>query len=175
MIVKSENIEFGYELISVIPYAYYLHSKGLLKGTESGNDTEALYYFSPKHKINKTKRNFNNFKKVECPNIKIHKPKLDKTQFLVPPYKQVYSKNNPFNFDKELVIICNRHNTEWNVKPINYFDLKTLERMFDLLQDKYQVIYINVEGRPELYDNAPPEPLGDFEDDWSIKNEHNGN
>ncbi len=163
MIVKSENIEFGYELVSVIPYAYYLHSKGLLTGTESGNDTEPLYYFSPNHKINPKKRDFNNFKKVECPNIKIHKPKLDKTQFLIPPYKQVYLKNNPFNFDKELVIICNRHNTEWNVKPINYFDLKTLERMFDLLQDRYQIIYINVEGRPELYDNAPPRPFGDFE------------
>jgi hypothetical protein len=91
----------------------------MLTGTESGNDTEPLYYFSPKHKINPAKRNFNNFKKVECPNIKIHKPKLDKTQFLVPPYKQVYLKDNPFTFNKELVIICNRHNTEWNAKPIN--------------------------------------------------------
>jgi len=148
MIVKSENIEFGYEMVSIIPTAYYLHSKGMLTGTESGNDTEALYYFSPDHKINPAKRNFNNFKKVSCPNIKIHKPKLDKAQFLIPPYKQVYSKNNPFNFDKELVIICNRHNTEWNVKPIIYCILKTLEIMFDLLQYLYHIIYINVEGRP---------------------------
>ena len=162
MIVKSENIEFGYELVSVIPYAYYLHSKGLLTGTESGNDTKPLYYFSPKHKINPKQRNFSNFKKVIAPNIKIHKPYLDKSQFLVPPYKQVYSKNNPYTFDKEIVIICNRHNTEWSAKPINFFGLPTLERMFKMLQDEYQVIYINVEGRPELYDNAPPEPLGDF-------------
>ena len=74
MKVDSENIEFGYELISVIPYAYYLHTKGKLTETRSGNDTESLYYFSPKHTINTNERAFGNIAKVQAPNKWIHKP-----------------------------------------------------------------------------------------------------
>lgn len=161
MVVNSHNIEFGYELISVIPYACYLNSIGQLEKTISGNDTECLYYFSPEHEINTAQRSYFNVKKVTTPNIHIHTPELNTTKFLAPNYKKHFA-NDEFKFDKEIVIICNRHNTEWNTKPINYFDLDTLKALFELLQDKYQVIYINVEGRPELYDNAPPESFGDF-------------
>ena len=162
MIVNSQNIEFGYELISVIPYANHLASKGLLEKTISGNDTDCLYFFSPKHEINKETRSWHNTSKVLTPNIAIHKHTLDKSQFLAPDYKTKYA-NKEYQFDKETVIICNRHNIEWSTKPINFFDLPTLKALFELLQDKYQIVYINVEGRPELYDNAPPESLGDFE------------
>lgn len=162
MIVNSENIEFGYELISHIPYANYLASKGQLTKTISGNDTECLYFFSPKHEINPEPRSWYNTSKCNTPNIRIHKPYLDKSQFLAPDYKKQYA-NDRFKYQKELVIICNRHNVEWSTKPINFFDLPTLRKMFELLQDKYQVVYINIEGRKELYDNAPPETLGDFD------------
>jgi len=162
MIVDSKNIEFGYELISVLPYAYYLHSKGKLKKTISGNDTECLYYFSPNHKINTSIRSWYNTPKVKTPNIRIHKPFLDKTKFLPPPLKEQY-KNRKFKFKKETIVICNRYNIEWSKRPINYFDLNTLEKLFKKLQDKYQVVYINIDGRKELYDNAPPIKLGDYE------------
>ena len=121
MIVNSHNIEFGYELISVIPYANYLQSKGLLTETISGNDTECLYYFSPKHTINTEPRSWYNTPKCATPNIKIHTNKLDKRQFLAPDYKNRFA-NDRFKFDKEIVIICNRVNIEWSTKPINYFD-----------------------------------------------------
>jgi hypothetical protein len=162
MLIDSRNIEFGYELISVLPYAYYLHKKGKLTGTRSGNDTESLYYFSPKHEINPEQRDYHNIKDVKYPNSWIHKPYLELDQFDTPDYKRVFA-NNEFKFSKETVVICNRYNKEWNYKPINYFSLETLTKLFKLLQDKYQVIYINVDGRPELYDNAPPEPLGDWD------------
>jgi hypothetical protein len=163
MIVNSHNIEFGYELISALPYAYYLHSKGELAKTISGNDTECLYYFSPNHEINPEPRSwYNTPKAVNIPNIDIHKPYLKKDQFLTPPFKKQYA-NKEFKFKKETIVICNRHNIEWGKKPINFFNLKTLEQMFVMLQDKYQIVYINVEGRKELYDNAPPIELGDYD------------
>jgi len=163
MIVNSYNIEFGYELISALPYAYYLHTKGLLEKTISGNDTECLYYFSPNHEINTEQRSwYNTPKAVSIPNIDIHKPYLKKESFLVPDFKKQYA-NDKFKFKKETVIICNRYNIEWGKKPINFFNLKTLEKIFKLLQDDYQIIYINVDGVPELYDNAPPINLGDYE------------
>lgn len=162
MIVNSQNIEFGYELISIIPYANYLASRGELEETISGNDTECLYYFSPKHTINPEKRDWNRTKFVNYPNIKIHKPYLDKEKFLLPDYKKQYA-NERFKFDKELLIICNRKNIEWLKKPINFFDEPTLKEMFDLLQDRYQVVYINIEGRQELYDDGTPIKMNDYE------------
>ena len=134
MIVNSQNTEFAYELISALPYAYYLHSNGLLKGTISAIDTECLYYFSPKHRINPSQRSWYNTPKAKSiPNIDIHKPFLRKEQFLPPPLKKQYA-NKRFKFDKELVIICNRHNIEWGKKPINYFSLDMLRNMFNLFQ-----------------------------------------
>lgn len=162
MIVNSQNIEFGYELISVLPYAYYLHCAGQLEKTISGNDTESLYYFSPDHEINPAQRSWYNTNKVKAPNLNIHRPHLNKNEFAIPPYREHFA-NDELKFDKETVVICNRHNVEWSTKPINFFDLDTLKELFELLQDKYQIVYINVEGRKELYDNAPPVPFGDFE------------
>ena len=43
MIVNSENVEFGYEMISVIPYAYYLHTISKLTETISGIGSEPIY------------------------------------------------------------------------------------------------------------------------------------
>jgi len=161
MVINSHNIEFGYELISVIPYANYLASKGLLTETISGNDTDSLYYFSPNHSINKEQRSWYNTPKCSnYPNIQIHKPFLDKNEFLAPDYKSEFA-NDRFKFEKETVIICNRHNIEWSTKPINFFDIPTLRKMFELLKG-YQVIYINIDGVSELYDNAPPIPLNEY-------------
>lgn len=162
MIIDSKNIEFGYELISVIPYAYYHYTQGNLKGTRSGNDSDPLYYFSPKHEINTEERKFENIKYVDCPNAWIHKPYLDKAQFAIPDYKKRFA-NTQFKFEKETIVICNRANIEWNYKMINYFDVDTLRKLFDLLKDDYQIVYINVEGRKELYDGIEPEKIGDFE------------
>ena len=135
MIVDSHNIEFGYELISVLPHAYSLHLQGKLTGTRSGNDTDCLYYFSPKHTINKELRDWHNTPKVNAPNIDIHKNYLVKEDWTPPPLKEKY-QNDRFKFDKELVIICNRHNKEWNAEPINIFNEETLAELFDLLKDE---------------------------------------
>lgn len=161
MIVNSRNIEFGYELISVLPYAYSLYTQGKLKGTVSGNDTDCLYYFSPAHKVNKEPRSWYNTPQAFAPNINIHRHTLDKKNWLPPPLKKQY-QNKAIKFKKETIIICNRHNIEWSDRPINYFDVDTLRKLFELFQDEYQIVYINIEGRPELYDNAPPITLGDY-------------
>ena len=161
MIVNSHNIEFGYELISALPYAYYLYLNGKLDKTISGTDTKCLYYFSPDHEENTDKRSwYNTPKAVKIPNIDIHKPFLYKSQFAPPPLKEHY-KNTKYKFRKETVVICNRINREWGENPINFFDCNTLDKLFSMLEDKYQVIYINIEGRPELYDNESPISIND--------------
>lgn len=155
MKIKSENIEFGYELISTLPYANWLHENGQLTATESAIDTKCLYFFSPNHKENSEPRSWFNTSKVKHPNINIHKSYIDKQCFSPPNLKKQYT-NDKFKFEKETIVICNRVNIEWASHAINFFDIETLRTLFDLLKNQYQIIYINIEGKKEYYDNAPP-------------------
>lgn len=160
--VDSHNVEFGYELISALPYAYWLHQKGLLTGTRSGVDTECLYYFSPEHKINPGPRNWNNMPLAKrLPNIRIHRSMLD-PRFSPPPLKEQY-RNDRFVFDKPIVCICNRVNKEWNKEAINFFNIECLEKLFNLLKDRYHIVYFNIRGDKRYYDGPQPIDIGDYE------------
>ncbi len=161
--VDSGNVEFGYELIASLPYAYCLYEKGLLKETISAVDTECLYYFSPRHLINPSSRSWDNMSLVrKMPNMKIHQPSLDWSKFSPPPLKEKY-RNTRFVYDKPIICICNRVNIEWNKGVINYFDLTILEKLFKKLKKNYQIVYFNIEGRKEFYDGADPVSIGDFD------------
>jgi len=161
--VDAGNVEFGYELISALPYAYFLHQNGLLIETISAVDTEPLYWFSPRHRINESKRTWDNMKNARSiPNIAIHRPSLDFDVWSPPPLKEKY-RNNKFVFDKPTLCICNRVNSEWGRGAINYFDTDILQRMFMSLRDKYHIVYFNIEGRPEFYDGVTPISINDTE------------
>jgi hypothetical protein len=163
--VNSNCPEFGYELLSAVPYAYNLHLKGELKDTISGFDTSCLYFFSPNHVENDCKRSWDNMNKLwstNFPNIHIHRKDLDWDLFTPPPLKEFY-KSSKIEFEKETVVIFNRYNYEWGRPPINYLDLPTLEKLFTMLEDKYQVIYINIKGHKKYYDGVDPLELGDEE------------
>jgi hypothetical protein len=163
--VNSNCPEFGYELLSAVPYAYNLYLKGELGKTISGFDTKCLYFFSPDHVESNCKRSWDNMNKLwktNFPNIFIHQKDLDWSLFSPPPFKEHYSKN-AISFQKETLVIFNRYNIEWGRKPINYLDLKTLEKLFTMLEDKYQVVYINIKGHKKYYDGVDPLDLGDDE------------
>jgi len=161
MIVNSFNTEFGYEMISVVPYAYWLYEHGELEGTISGKGSEPLYYFSPRHEINPEPRSWYNVQKMTTPNAWIHKPTLDLEKFSPPPYREKYA-NDKYHFD---LVIYNRHNNEWPGvpelnRPINFFSLELLREIFRTFKGK--ILYINVDGLPDLYDNAPPIAFNDY-------------
>lgn len=158
MILNSHNIEFGYELISILPYAYHLHKAGILDETISGIDTKCLYYFSKKHTENKEKRSFYNNKFVTAKNINIHRADLDLKEWCPPPLAEKYKSE----IDERLVIICNRYNVEWGVRPINFFSLEDLRKIFTLLKD-FKIIYIHFQNLTKYHDNAEMLNLGDYE------------
>jgi len=163
--VNSNCPEFGYELLSAIPYAYNLYLKGELGETISGFDTKCLYFFSPKHTENNCKRSWDNMGKLwktNFPNINIHRPQLDWNLFTPPPFKEFY-KDKSINFEKETIVIFNRYNVEWGEPPINYLDLDTLDVLFKMLSDEYQVIYINLNKGDKYFDGVNPMQLNDGE------------
>lgn len=164
MIAKSFNPELGYELIAALPYAYSLHKQGRLTGTISAVGSEAFYYFSPDHQIDPTPRNFAHTAAAakHIPNMWIHKPRHDWSQWEPPPYKEHYGKR-AIKFEKPTACICNRVTVEWGRPPINYFDLPTLRSLFSMLTPDHSVVYINLRGRKELEDNSESLPFGDFD------------
>jgi GT2 family glycosyltransferase len=162
-IVNSNCPEFGYELLSAVPYAYNLYLKGELKETISGFDTSCIYFFSPKHTETNCKRSWDNMDKLwrtKFPNINIHRPQLDWDLFSSPPFKEHY-KNKSIIFEKETIVIFNRYNNEWGGPPINYLDLETLDKLFNMLSEEYQVVYINLNKSDKYFDGANPLILND--------------
>lgn len=169
MTVNSFNIEFGYELLSALPYAYELQLQGKLKETISGFDTEPLYYFSPKHTINKQNRNWFNTQIARdnhLPYTTIHTPERPDLKF--PAYKDHFA-NTKFKYKKPTLCICNRYNIEWSFKPINFFDENILDWMFLNLKKDYEIIYFAVDLPTEFYDGVEPLKLNDIE----IAKKHN--
>jgi hypothetical protein len=170
MIVNSYNCEFGYELISVLPYAYYLHLQGLLTETISAKGSQPFYYFSPKHTINPRQRSWyyqnvatiSYLMKDGIPNVLIHKSHLDLDKWVAPPLKAYYKTDIK---GKPLYVVFNRYNNEYPATfntPINFFSLELLKEVFSKLKKDYEVIYVNIEGHKSLYDNAPPLHLDDL-------------
>ena len=170
IIINSESCEFGYELISVLPYSYNLYLQGKLEKTISGFDTKCLYFFSSNHEETNIKRSWDsvvNLKKKNFPNINIHKRDLDWDKFSPPPLKEFYSDKS-ISFEKETLVIFNRYNKEWGQTPINYLDFTTLDKLFSMLKTKYQIVYLNLNNDNRYFDHL--EPL--FFDDKKILNKH---
>ena len=144
-IVNSHLIEFGYELAAVVPYAYYLHRKGLLKKTISGVDTKFLYYFSPEHIEVQGRRSWDNMSKAlrdKIPNVGIHKKHLDYSKWLPPNYAaQYYNKDVEEMFSKPILVISNKKHLEWNKGYYNTFNEGVLNEIFGLLYKDYSIIY----------------------------------
>jgi hypothetical protein len=152
--------EFGYELISIIPYAYYLHKKNKLKKTSSGKDSSCLYYFSPDHEEIDQKRDYIIPKNVPMNNIHVHF--LPKYLWEPPPYKDIY-KNSDFVYEKPLLVICNKYNQEWGHPPITFFSLKALASMFDALSPNYQIVYCRPTSRHITDDGSEIYDLKDYD------------
>jgi hypothetical protein len=155
-IVNSHHVEYGYELLSVLPYAYNRHVSGDLSETISGIDTKCLYYFSPKHTEVSDRRAFLNIhtaKHYGIPNTVIHAPELDWDKWTPPPLKEHY-KDKAITFNKPTICICNRYTKEWNKEPVNFLSVDILGKLFDSLKDKYQIVYVSIAGKTAYYDDS---------------------
>jgi hypothetical protein len=165
------NAEFSIELVLAVPYAYWLHTNGLLEKTISVKDTKTLYYFSDNHEERYEFRTVNNeFALQGIPNTWIHhnpavsngRPGiLDFTQWQMPPFKQHY-KNDIFVYDKPLFIVSNKYAQEWGHGPVNYLDIECLYHIFDYLKDKYTIVYKRPKSSDYISDENEMAPIGDI-------------
>jgi hypothetical protein len=150
--------EFGQECFSAIPYAYFLHNKGILEKTISTSDTKPFYYFSNNHEelnINRCCADSNPISLINA----THDAPINSERWLPPPYKHIY-QNSEFIYKKPTLIIANKYNSEWGQEPVNYFDLDMLRHFFAEFGNDYQIIYNRylIES-----DDSSVHNLGDYE------------
>lgn len=143
--------EFAFELLAVIPYAYWLHTQGRLDFTVSTSDTRALYYFSPNHEEREVARNYVPI--TEYPigdggvlryDRKAFPREFSTSRWTPPPYKAVFDDGR-FRWSREPCIVCNKYSDEqylWYRGPANFIDTATLREAIGKLRARYQVIYV---------------------------------
>lgn len=165
MMNLSYRGEFGPELTTVLPYAYYLSKNGSLGKTIGSLDTKCFYYFSKEHEELYHTREYLSPDHPErscLPNPSEHKFKLLTTQFIPPPYKQIYA-NRRFVWRKEPLVIMNKFNQEWEGLPRTYLNLTVLKTIIEWLKGDYQIIYSRPLPFEIIGDNSQILRLGDYD------------
>lgn len=160
--------EFTIDLLDAIPYAYYLYRKGELLGTIGCRDTKCFYFFSPNHKevfknrhiemcMTEAERKRNHYWGID-----IHP--VDFTGFpeewKMPDYKEMY-QNDIFVFDKPILVISNKVTTEWSGPPVNFFDVRALNDLANMLCPYYQIIYNRPDDKLIVADDGFYFDIGD--------------
>lgn len=143
--------EFAFELLAVIPYAYWLHRTGRLRSTASTEDTRCLYYFSPHHEERPVRRRYVPI--TEYPvgerggpryDRKAFPARLDTQRWLAPPYRQVFA-NDRFRLGRELCVVVNKASSERYLLrgfSVNTIDPELLLAVVGRLRERFQVVYV---------------------------------
>ena len=164
--------EFAFELLAVIPYAYWLHVNGLLETTASTRDTRCLYYFSDRHEERPLRRRY-----VPITEYPIGEPGLlyydryafpkwiDTRRWVPPPYKQAF-RGDRFRWTREPCIVSNKASDERYLRhgfTVNAIDKDLLLTVIGRLRSRYQVVYNRPRTVDIVNDHQEIRELGDIE------------
>lgn len=164
--------EFAFELLAVVPYAYWLHQQGRLEFTVSTEDTRALYYFSPRHIERATRRRYVPI--TEYPvgerGARRYDPagfptSLSTAQWSPPPYREV-SANERFWWSKPLVVVGNKTSDERYLgrdSGVNSIPVDVILELIGRLTAEYTVVYNRPRESDIVGDHDELHELGDIE------------
>ena len=164
--------EFAFELLAVIPYAYWLHEQGRLEYTVSTEDTQCLYYFSGRHIERASKRRYVPITEYPIGESGDHgydragfPERLDTARWRPPPYRQVYADDR-FEWSKPLVVVVNKTSDERYLGhdfAVNYIPTHVLLDVIARLVERYTVVYDRPRESDIVGDHAAARELGDIE------------
>lgn len=166
--------EFGFELLAVVPYAYWLYRQGRLERTVGGIDTRCLYYFSEKHEERAVQRHYVPI--TEYPigergwfqyDLSAFPSSFDMRRWIPPPYREAF-RDERFRWDKEICIVSNKVSDEYfpgeaQGRPTNFIGIQVLLRLIGVLRERYQVIYSRPRPSDISIDHQKIHELGDIE------------
>jgi len=159
--------EFAPELQFALPFAYWHYKNGTLKLTRSSKYTNELYFFSPNHEESfDTRTNEGNYN-FEMPRI-LYSQNYNMRKWAQVPLKNTY-KNDIYVYDKPILIIANRYNSEWGGPPVSFYSIPMLDFILSKLKHKYTVIYNRPKPKNITMDNSDIYDMNEF--DW-LAQEH---
>ena len=167
--------EFGFELLAVVPYAYWLHLQGRLERTIGGLDTRCLYYFSGNHEERSVKRHYVPI--TEYPvgerslafgyDLNTFPSVLDTRKWVAPPYRDAF-RDGRFSWNREICILSNKISDEqfdeFLGPPTNFIGTELLLQLIGMLRHRYQVIYNRPRATDIATDHQTIHEIGDIED-----------
>ena len=164
--------EFAFEMLAVVPYAYWLHREGRLEFTVSTPDTRCLYWFSPHHVERPLARRYVPI--TEYPagvpgrlryDRKAFPEVLDTTRWAAPPYREVYADQR-FRFERPTVVVCNKATAEqyrWHRTPTNFLPTDLLLALIGALRTRFQVVYDRPRSEDIVNDHQAIREAGDID------------
>lgn len=153
--------EFAPEIQFALPHAYWHYKNGTLKQTNSFRGTREFYFFSKNHNETFTARTDENNYNYDLPRI-VYSHNYYMKKWLPVPLKENY-KNDVYVFDKPMLVIANKYNTEWDGPPVNYFSIDMLDILISHLKDKYTIVYNRPQAKDIVNDNSIIFDLNEFE------------
>lgn len=154
--------EFAPELQFVLPFAYWHYKNGTLNQTRSSSYTKELYFFSENHEeITDTRVTSGNYN-YEIPRI-LYSQDYDIHKWLQVPLKEVYA-NRIYVYDKPLLIIANRYNSEWDGPPISFYSMEMLAFIIEKLSPYYTIVYNRPRPQNITMDNSDIYDMAEY--DW---------
>ena len=159
------NPEFGYELACSIPYANWLKENGQEVIVVTSKGMRPFYWFCDEVVEKHTYRSIDNSTNgvQNLPNTWVHHNALanfgkdyselteedkikangwlDYSKWSPPAYRKRYLDTS-LELPENYIVISNRYNLEHGQEPIGYFDIESLNNIFNLLSEKgYNVVY----------------------------------
>jgi hypothetical protein len=155
------NGEFAPELQFALPFAYWHYKNGTLKSTNSSKYTSELYFFSPDHsEIFEGRSNEANYN-FEMPRV-LYSQDYDMNKWAPVPLKAHY-RNEIYKYEKPILIIANRYNSEWDGPPISFYSIDALEYIITELKGQYTIIYNRPRPQNITMDNSDIYDMDEFE------------
>jgi len=160
----KELHEFTWDMIRGLPYSYYCYINKIDHKIIHKPGLESIYCFNSE---NKTSQEFNSINDLSTYNY--DRPDFTLKRWSPPPLKKIYK--NKFTTTKPLVVIQNKYTYEWQQGIFNFFSLEVLDQLFNLLKNKYNVVYIRPDGNSKGY-FKDKNKIKQFKDYELIKNNH---
>ncbi len=135
--------EFGAEITTFIPFAYWLKTQGLLAGRRvvTYGGMRPFYYFleddevveksATRHWLPPDQRDWPTNSTYSATKQKWH---------VFPDYRSKYRLRGR-TFSRPILFIQNKFTVEWELGPINFLSLRVLERLFGFAAGRFDVVY----------------------------------
>jgi len=135
--------EFGAEITTFIPFAYWLKTEGLLAGRRviTYDGMRPFYYFLDDDEFHEKSgsRDWLPVEQRDWPTNSTYSATKQRWH-VVPDYRTEY-RSQGMTFGRPVLFIQNKFTVEWEMGPINYLPLQLLEVLFSFASDRFDVVY----------------------------------